>query len=225
MRSAAAPTHARFCARCDERNDPDAVFCVGCGARLTPEAPAATASAGSRCSGCGTANPPGALYCVACGRALGASPAAPLAPALAGAGQQTIVQPVYVRAAPPARIPLLARALWFVFIGLWVGQLWLVIAWLLNLTLLGLPIGMWMLAQMPLVMTLRLDPVAPRPPRAPAADAAGFAVRAAYFVLVGWWLSLLWLMLAWALAATVIGLPIAFVMFERVGPIMTLGEV
>jgi uncharacterized membrane protein YccF (DUF307 family) len=39
-------------------------------------------------------------------------------------------------------------------------------------------------------------------------------VRAVYFLLVGWWLSLLWANLAWAFAASIIGLPVAIVMFN-----------
>ena len=37
----------------------------------------------------------------------------------------------------------------------------------------------------------------------------------AWFVLVGWWASGVWMGLAWLLSLTVIGLPIALLMFNR----------
>lgn len=226
-----------FCARCDAPNAADARYCEGCGAELTANggstAPQRSAQ-GRRCCACGIANPAGALYCVNCGVPLAsgsvaASPPpayAPAAPALAlagGAPGGTIVQHIYVSMPPAqAELPLLARALWFVFVGLWVGQIWLIVAWLLNLTLIGLPLGMWMLNALPQVMTLRQRRGALRLPS--DRSGASFAVRAVYFVLIGWWLSLLWMELAWLAAGTVIGLPLAFLMFERVGTLTTLAE-
>ena len=47
-------------------------------------------------------------------------------------------------------------------------------------------------------------------------------VRIIYFVLVGWWLSGAWLQLAYLVALTVVGLPIAFWMFDRVPGLLSL---
>lgn len=47
-------------------------------------------------------------------------------------------------------------------------------------------------------------------------------VRALYFVLIGFWFSAIWLVLAWLLAITIIGLPAAQWMFLRVNAILTL---
>jgi len=49
-----------------------------------------------------------------------------------------------------------------------------------------------------------------------------FLVRAIYFLLIGWWFSAVWLVLAWLLAVTIIGLPAAQWMFFRVNAILTL---
>lgn len=239
-RQATAAAPPIFCTHCDTRNPSEAAYCVNCGAALAtvgqplagrpPAPPRPVALRRDRCGSCGIVNPAGAVYCVNCGAGLvvgaarrGPSPA--YAPPLAMAGaasSSTIVQHIYIApAAPSATPPLLARALWFFFIGLWAGQAWLVIAWLLNLTLLGLPLGMKMLSMLPQVMTLRAERgVSPPPDR----SGAGFVVRAVYFVLIGWWLSFLWMELAWLAAATVIGLPLSFLMFERVGTVMTLAE-
>lgn len=46
--------------------------------------------------------------------------------------------------------------------------------------------------------------------------------RAVYFLLIGFWFSAIWLVLAWLLAITIIGLPAAQWMFLRVNAILTL---
>jgi uncharacterized membrane protein YccF (DUF307 family) len=156
-----------------------------------------------------------------CGSSFEARPPAyaPQAPALAAAGGVT-VQHIYVTA--PAELPLIVRALWFFFVGLPLSLAWVIVAWLLNLTLIGLPLGLWMLTMMPQVMTLRQDRPAAR--RSLPHSATSFAMRTVYFVLIGWWLSLLWMLIAWGMSATVIGLPLAFLMFERTAAVMTLSD-
>jgi uncharacterized membrane protein YccF (DUF307 family)/ribosomal protein L40E len=210
-----------LCTRCDTRNTADARFCVSCGtplgasATLDPIQPPAAQHA--RCRACGNANPAGASYCVTCGADL----AGGFRPSVAGG---TFVQHVYIAAAPnPAELSIGVRALWFLFVGLWAGQLWLLLAWLLNITLIGLPLGMWMLNQMPQVMTLRQQRRGLRP-LAGSSDVP-FVVRAVYFILIGWWLSLLWMELAWLASATIFGLPLSFLMFERTSTVATLAEV
>lgn len=47
-------------------------------------------------------------------------------------------------------------------------------------------------------------------------------VRALYFLLIGWWFSAIWIVLAWLIAITVLGLPVAQWMFLRVNAILTL---
>jgi uncharacterized membrane protein YccF (DUF307 family) len=51
-----------------------------------------------------------------------------------------------------------------------------------------------------------------------------FLLRALWFVLIGWWLSALWLAAAWALCTVIIGLPFGFWMFDRVPAVITLGR-
>ena len=47
-------------------------------------------------------------------------------------------------------------------------------------------------------------------------------VRGVYFVLVGWWLSWLWANVAAFLAVTIIGLPVAYWMFNRLPYVTSL---
>ena len=215
-----------LCVRCDTRNTADALFCVGCGAPIQTSGATAPvhpiAARHAHCASCGNANPERAAFCVTCGASLAGQSPTGYPPAFAGAGR-TFVQQIYIAAPPtPEELPLGIRALWFVFVGLWAGQLWLLVAWLLNLTLIGLPAGMWMLNQLPQVMTLRQERRGLQMPagRSPAP----FLARALYFVLVGWWLSLLWIELAWLASALIIGLPLGFLMFERAGTVATLAD-
>jgi uncharacterized membrane protein YccF (DUF307 family) len=166
--------------------------------------------------------------CVFCAAALAGTgaPAGPLLqPAYAGGA------PVYTMAVPTFQLAthshLLLRAVWFVLIGWWLGLLWTIGAWLFNLTLLGLPVGLMMLHRIPTIMTLQprgtgrvylgaTGPIVLQPVEHP------LPLRAIWFVLVGWWASLLWMLTAWALSATILLLPIGFWMFNRVPTITTL---
>ena len=127
--------------------------------------------------------------------------------------------------------PLLLRALWFIFVGLWLGGIVTAAAWALNVTIIGLPLGLWILNRVPTVMTLRsmhrelavdrrgdgreLIRVTDR-------SQASFLVRASWFLLVGWWRSGLCAGAAYVAAITIVGLPIAFWMFDRLPAVTTL---
>ena len=59
----------------------------------------------------------------------------------------------YVRERPA--FPFIFRVLWFFLVGWHVTLYWILAAWLLNLTIIGMPLGLWMLNRVPLVLTLR----------------------------------------------------------------------
>src|SRR5215210_3312712 len=50
---------------------------------------------------------------------------------------------------------LVLRVLWFIFVGFWLGGIVTAAAWALNVTIIGLPLGLWVLNRIPTVMTLR----------------------------------------------------------------------
>ncbi|MGM0605108.1 MAG: YccF domain-containing protein [Halobacteriota archaeon] len=115
---------------------------------------------------------------------------------------------------------IFVRALWFVFVGWWVTPVVVNTAWLLNATVILLPIGIKLINLVPTVLTLAeprsvVDPAA-------ATGQRSLVVRAIYFVLVGWWLSFLWANLAALLAVTIVGLPIAIWMLHRLPYVTSL---
>jgi uncharacterized membrane protein YccF (DUF307 family) len=129
---------------------------------------------------------------------------------------------------------LLIRALYFIFIGLWLGGIWTIIAWIMVVSIIGLPIGLMMLNRIPQIMTLK--PVRENRymvqqdgrwvMRKYNKEQPSFLARALYFLLIGWWLSALWLLSAWAISGITLGLglPLAFWMFDRVPAITTLSR-
>ncbi|MEA5077297.1 MAG: YccF domain-containing protein [Anaerolineaceae bacterium] len=129
----------------------------------------------------------------------------------------------------------LVRGLYFIFVGSWLGAIWMLIAWFLNVTIIGLPLGLAMLNRLPQIMTLRPERMqttvvtrngntyvnqTPLPQRS-------FIGRAFYFILIGWWFSLIWMIIAWLIAGITLGLglPVAFWMFDRVPEITTLARI
>lgn len=129
---------------------------------------------------------------------------------------------------PTHQLPFILRVLWFFILGWELTGAWILIAWFLNVTIIGLPLGVWMLDRVPQVLTLKARPggylvdmgngrghyqPVPNPP---------FLLRILYFVLIGWWFSLLWAGLGWLLCASIIGLPLGVLMLNKLPTITTL---
>ena len=129
---------------------------------------------------------------------------------------------------------LLIRALWFLFIGLWLGAVCTALAWALNLTIIGLPLGLYIINRLPQIMTLKPVPLHVQVTvqngvtivRSGAVPQYPFTVRALYFLTIGWWASGLWLLMAWTLVGATLGLglPLAFWMFNRTPLVTTLAR-
>ncbi|WP_101295121.1 YccF domain-containing protein [Halegenticoccus soli] len=115
---------------------------------------------------------------------------------------------------------LLVRALWFVLVGWWATPAVVNLAWFLITTVVLLPLGVALINLVPTVLSLR----EPRSRSAPetARGQHSLLVRAAYFALVGWWLSWLWANVAAFLAVTIVGLPVAYWMFNRLPYVTSL---
>jgi uncharacterized membrane protein YccF (DUF307 family) len=127
------------------------------------------------------------------------------------------------------QFPFVLRALWFVFIGWHVSLWWVLASWFFIITIIGLPLGLWMLNRTPLVLTLRMTrgytavtlqdgQVVQAYQGAPQRP---WLVRLFYFVVIGWWFSLLWSLAGWALCVSIVGLPLGVLMLNRLPNVTT----
>jgi uncharacterized membrane protein YccF (DUF307 family) len=119
---------------------------------------------------------------------------------------------------------LFVRFVWWLLVGWWASGIVVALAWLSLITIIGIPLGMWLINRLPTVLTLR--------PRTRVwtmgQDAEGrtvvsergrpqtaWPIRGLWFILVGWWASAIWMGAAWLIQLTIIGLPLALLMFNR----------
>lgn len=129
-----------------------------------------------------------------------------------------------------AGVPLLLRILYFFLFGWWATGVWINAAWFLNLTIIGLPLGVWMLNRVPQVLTLRptkqvlvaYERGEQIQLRSEGIPQHPWMLRLIYFVLIGWWLSWLWANAGWIISLTIIGLPLGIWMLNRVPAITTV---
>ena len=125
---------------------------------------------------------------------------------------------------------LVVRALWFFFVGWWLSGLATLLATLLQLTIIGIPLAVWVINRMPQIVTLKSSRRLQVDTDQMGVVMVGYTdraqrrwwVRAIYYVFVGWWAVSLWLFAAWFLAVTIILLPAAFWMYGATGKIQTL---
>ena len=52
------------------------------------------------------------------------------------------------------KIPFVLRVIWFFVLGWEIAAVWILVAWLFNITIIGLPLGLWMINRVPQVLTL-----------------------------------------------------------------------
>jgi uncharacterized membrane protein YccF (DUF307 family) len=119
---------------------------------------------------------------------------------------------------------LLIRFVWWLFIGWWASGIVVAIAWVSLITIIGIPLGIWLINRLPTVLTLRprtrtwylgQDDEGRTVMTSQGREQVPWPVRGLWFVLVGWWASAIWMGFAWLIQLTVIGVPIALLMFNR----------
>jgi len=119
---------------------------------------------------------------------------------------------------------LLVRFVWWLFVGWWASGIAVGVAWFALATIIGIPLGIWIINRLPSILTLRprtrtwvigQDAEGRRVVSAAGRPQVAWYVRGVWFVLVGWWASALWMCLAWFVQLTVVGIPIALLMFNR----------
>jgi len=131
---------------------------------------------------------------------------------------------------PTQQHSFLIRALWYVFIGIWLSALLISVAYVLIVTIILSPLGAKLLNYVPQALTLRK-----RTSSIQVIDENGVIMvgettvpqrpllqRAIYFVLVGFWFGAIWAAVGWALCATIIGFPLGIWMLNRIGGVVSL---
>ena len=133
-----------------------------------------------------------------------------------------MTESVLVRSEGPG---CLLRAIWFLVVGWWLGGIVSAAAWALNATIVLLPLGLWIINRLPTIITLAPDVEEWRLERGILRSSVRqypYLLRSLYFLLVGWWLSGVWMAIAYLLVLSVVGLPLAFVMYNQIGFVTTL---
>jgi len=120
---------------------------------------------------------------------------------------------------------ILLRAAWFLLVGWWLTPVVLFVAWLLHVPIVTIPLGVKLVNQTPRVLTLKppsevsglRDPDAVDP-----SSQYPLLVRAVWFLFVGSWLSLVWVVVAALFAVTVVGLPVSIWLLNRLPFVLSL---
>lgn len=128
---------------------------------------------------------------------------------------------------PVSEVPFILRVIWFFVLGWELTAIWILIAWAFNATILGLPIGLWMINRVPQVLTLKarkgvweVDAAGRRRHR--EVEQPPFIARALYFLFIGWWFSLIWAAFGWLLCVSIVGLPLGVMMLHWLPRVTTL---
>lgn len=119
---------------------------------------------------------------------------------------------------------ILLRAAWFLLVGWWLTPVVLFVAWLLHVPIVTIPLGVKLVNQVPRVLSLKppseVDGL-PDPDVEPRSQYP-LLVRAVWFVFVGSWLSLAWVVVASLFAVTVVGLPVAVWLLNKLPFVLSL---
>jgi len=119
---------------------------------------------------------------------------------------------------------LLVRFVWWLFVGWWASGIMVALAWLALITIVGIPLGIYLINRLPSVLTLRPrsrewtlgeDELGQEVVSDRGRPQVAWPLRGVWFILVGWWASAIWMSLAWLVQLTVIGIPVALLMFNR----------
>ena len=119
---------------------------------------------------------------------------------------------------------ILVRFIWWLFIGSWASAIVIVLAWLALVFIVTIPIGIWLINHIPSVLTLRprtrqwvlgQDDQGRTVVSEKGRPQVAWPLRGVWFIFIGCWASGVWMIIAWLISLTVIGLPIALLMFNR----------
>jgi uncharacterized membrane protein YccF (DUF307 family) len=139
-------------------------------------------------------------------------------------GANVVIQVASSETSMPVRIA------WFLFVGWWLSAIVILGIWLLSALIITLPLALTLLNKVPQITTLRKPSTSWSTStengttivREVDVEQREFWKRALYFVLVGFWITLPWLYVAWILMWTIVLLPVSFWMFSKAATVTTL---
>jgi uncharacterized membrane protein YccF (DUF307 family) len=118
----------------------------------------------------------------------------------------------------------LVRAVWFLFVGWWLTGIMSVIAWFAMITIIGLPLGIYLINRIPTFITLR-----PRTRQITATMEDGLLrisehkrsqqpwyIRLVWFIFIGSWMSAIMMFAAWVLCVLILTLPLGLMLYNRI---------
>jgi len=141
----------------------------------------------------------------------------------------------------------LVRAVYFLFVGWWLGFFCLNLGFGLCLLIVTLPLGLIILNRLPQIMTLKspntstsvsvstttVQPIGMLGPAIAVQNVnvniggvqqQNFLLRVLYFLAIGWWAGYLWAYLAYFCCITLVLLPVGVMMFDRLPAVLTLRQ-
>ncbi len=125
----------------------------------------------------------------------------------------------------------LVRVLYFVLIGWWLAILWSLMAYIFCVSIVAMPVGVMMFNRIPLILTLK--PVYQENVyyRTDTGDEVKVArrelpmvIRIIYFILLGWELTGIWVIISLILCLTIVGMPLGITMLNHVPLVLTLKQ-
>ncbi len=126
---------------------------------------------------------------------------------------------------------LLVRAVWFVFVGWWLTGITSTVAWFAMVTIIGLPLGIWLINRIPTFLTLRprsgevyawTDQYGSTRYAAAPIQQPPWWIRGLWFIVVGWWASALVMSIGFLLVVLIITLPLGLMIYNRVPLVASL---
>ena len=129
---------------------------------------------------------------------------------------------------------IIVRFLWFLIIGSWVGYIVFLLASFFEATIIGIPLALYVFDRLPSVMTLKarshkLEVYEDNKGRLKSKEIRpkqhNLLLRILYFLLIGWWFTGIWIVVALILTPTIVGTPVAFWMVDRIPYVGSLAKV
>lgn len=119
------------------------------------------------------------------------------------------------------------RLLWMIFIGWWLSGVFYFVGAILTLLIVTAPLGMIVIQKIGWAFSLYKESSATVITDGTTTiiiqkSQTSFIVRFLYFIFFGWWIGGIALGVAWLLGITILGLPLSFMLMNRLGKIMTL---